>query len=220
MSNLKQPKQLPRVAMLVATLALWAGTAQAAIIGTYTTDSDFTTAVSGSTLETFNTQITAVNNGNRETYDYGPFLIDKYRIGPNTGAGSRIGDWQGRPSATLPDVIIFDDSMIAWGGFINTQIGGNGVGIQVTVELLAGNVVIGTVGANTSPNNGFLGFLSDAAFNTIRLTSVGSGADNYFLDNMRYKPTSQSVPEPASLALLGVGMLGMAGVMRRRRTLR
>jgi hypothetical protein len=91
MSNLNQPKQLPRVAMLVATLALWAGTAQAAIIGTYTTDSDFTTAVSGSTLETFNTQITAVNNGNRETYDYGPFLIDKYRIGPNTGAGAARG---------------------------------------------------------------------------------------------------------------------------------
>lgn len=214
MSKLKQRIKVPPPAMLVAALALWAGTAQAAIIGTYTTDSDFTTAVSGSTLETFSTQISGVANGARTTYDYGPFLIDKYSTG---GSGSRVGDWQGRPRATLPDVIIFDDLLTAWGGFINTQIGGNGVGIQLTVELLAGNQVVGTVGAGTDPNNGFLGFLSSAAFNTVRLTSVGAGADNYTLDNMRYKVASQSVPEPASLALLGAGLLGMAVATRRRR---
>jgi hypothetical protein len=212
--SMSKLKRRLKPATLVAALALWAGGAHAAIIGTYTTDSAFTAAVSGSTLESFSTQISGVANGARTTYDYGPFLIDKYSTG---GSGSRVGDWQGRPTATLPDVIIFDDLLTAWGGFINTDIGGNGVGIQLTVELLAGNQVVGTVGAGTDPNNGFLGFLSSAAFNTVRLTSVGSGADNYTLDNMRYKVASQSVPEPASLALLGAGLLGMAVATRRRR---
>jgi hypothetical protein len=204
-----------RPAMLVAMLALWAGAAQSSIV-TYTSASDFVSAVPGSTFETFSAQVAPVNNGDRMTYDYGPFRVDKFSTG---GAGSRVGDWQGRPTASLPDVFVFDDPLIAWGGFINTSIGGNGVGIQVYVEFLSGTgEVVGSVGAGANPNDGFIGFLASTAFTTIRLTSVGSGADNYFLDDMSYKMAGHSVPEPGTVALLGVGLLGMSAALRRRRT--
>lgn len=221
MSSLNQPNHLPRVAMLVAALALWAGTAKASPITPFNTEGAFTAAVSGSTVETFDNQIAGVSNGDRTTFDYGPFLIHKDSPIPGDGQGSQAGNWRSRPSVAKPDIIVFDDMMIAWGGFIDTQSGGDGVGIDVTVELqlLNNDVLVGTVGAGSTANIGFLGFLSTVAFNSIRLTSVAPGADTYTLDNMRYKAASQAVPAPSSLALIGVGLLGMAGVMRRRNTL-
>jgi len=46
-------------------------------------------------------------------------------------------------------------------------------------------------------------------------TLSGTGGDYIFIDNFEFNPTS-STPEPGSLLLLGSGIVGIAGVFRRK----
>jgi len=47
-------------------------------------------------------------------------------------------------------------------------------------------------------------------------TLSGTGGDYIFVDNFEFNPTGTSTPEPGSLLLLGSGIVGIGGMLRRR----
>lgn len=80
------------------------------------------------------------------------------------------------------------------------------------------NNAIATVNApiTRSSNSGdFIGYKSGSA-DIAYATLSGPRSDYIFVDNVQYVATV-ATPEPASLALLGTGLLGVVGMVRRKR---
>lgn len=190
----------------------------APVITTYGTSATFDAANPGATLEMFGVEIAPGFNNVPTTYDYGGFTIAKEYVS-NNNTGSGIGRWRGRPTVALADVITFDSPLVAWGARFDTQDGGNGVGVELRIEVEVSSTrqtfLLGTVGAGADPNIAFLGFMSDTPFDTLRITSVPNGNDTYSLTEMRYVATvgspdpSVDVPAPSGIALLAAGLLGL-----------
>jgi hypothetical protein len=67
-----------------------------------------------------------------------------------------------------------------------------------------------TVGTGSSDFYGFMG----ETFNSITVTSAGN-PDYWLIDNIELGP-AVATPEPASVALLGAGVLGLSRIRRRR----
>jgi hypothetical protein len=65
---------------------------------------------------------------------------------------------------------------------------------------------------NVNGGTTFYGFTDSANFSSITITNLSN--DAWGQDNVYYSP--QAIPEPSSLVLVGSGILGLAGVIRRK----
>ena len=103
-------------------------------------------------------------------------------------------------------------SWIYIGNLINSQTGG---GAGVTNENLSvATLALDTTGAAST----YTLTINNGVFNSLRLVDISpnSGADRDGFDIAELRVTSVPVPAPATLAILGGGLLGLAAVRRRR----
>jgi hypothetical protein len=87
-------------------------------------------------------------------------------------------------------------------------------------EALLDGVVVSSQAVNYNGAGQTKLLFKGSNFDTVRFTEdVSSGNSNWFwADNLSWRSaTTSTVPEPASLALLGLGLAGMAATRRKRK---
>jgi hypothetical protein len=198
-------------------LAASSGAAHAAIIDTYFTPG-MTTAVAGATVFTFNSGV------KNSTYYSGSGAVLESSVAGKAAAPA--GDPTPFLSVAYPDSSgsetfsslgsAYNYFGLYWGSIDDYNTLSFYSGNSLVASLTGSNVIAsGTaLGDQTAPgSNRFVNFrFLDATFDKIvfNTTQYGFESDNHSLARV-------SVPEPASLTILGIGMFGLSLLQRRRR---
>jgi hypothetical protein len=156
--------------------------------------------------------VTSLNSGGGFTYSFlsGGFTISN---GTNTATGSIVGIGGKASSTSIIGGINGDSTLLAallsLGGFTFVD----NTATDLTSSLLSGDVLFEAVtNNNTTGVNGSglsCGFTTTVAGDTCTSLQIASAGDAYLVRN---------IPEPGSLALLGLGLFGVASSVNRRRT--
>lgn len=205
--------------ILVAAIAFWGGASQvqSATLTVYTDRSAWEAAVGGSfSLQNFNTFTTP------SSYESSPVSLGGFSVSVagetfgsvwhNVGPSSSGNDVNGSPQinaatgSTGGTTLAFDSAISAfgadWNGISDNRVTSINVnGVDVAIPALLG---------------GFWGFVSDTPFASTLLSLTSGPADGFGIDNVVYAGQSTAVPEPGTLAIMALGLVGL-GVTRRRR---
>ncbi len=143
-----------------------------------------------------------------------------------TGSGT-IHDYDGGIFAISPTnhlatspgfTLTFDAPQVAF-GFYGTDIGDFGGQLSLSFGGGGGVLVPHTIGAGGSTNGDafFYGIIdTDNPFSSVEFLN-SDASDQFGFDNFTIGDVSQVVPEPGSMALFGIGLVGLVGRRRRRR---